>query len=104
MDRISNREAQEYVKEKVPFLANNLSADWSGDGEYYMVFSYDKYPIYIYISTTDNWYETDEKYSITTAKHMSQTRPDVTTVIQHSTMEDIMSRGIVAVVSKRVTQ
>ena len=60
MEQIKNSDAQDYVRGKRAFLGNNLSADWSADGEYYAVFSYDKYPIYIYVDVIDTWYETNK--------------------------------------------
>ena len=104
VDKISNKRAKDYVKDRRPFLGNNLSADWSADEEYYVVFSYDKYPIYVYVDAIDTWYETDDSYSVTTAKHIAQTRPQVTTVIHRYTMEDIVKRGTIAVVRSRLAQ
>jgi len=103
MERISNRDAQEYTKKKVPFLANNLSADWSADGEYYAVFSYDKYPIYIYVDVIETWFETSEPFSTTTKKHMTKTRPHSTLVVSPDYMTNVIKRGYKYIVEHKLT-
>ena len=103
IDRISNRDAQEYVKEKVPFLGSNLSADWSADGDYYVVFSYDKYPIYIYVDIIDRWFETSEPFSITTKKHMTQVRPQSTLVVSPEYIKNAIQRGYEYIAEHKLT-
>ena len=103
MARISKSDAQKYVRDKRPFLGNNLSADWSADEEYYVVFSYDKYPIYIYVDVIDTWYETSDSYSVTTKKHMTQARPPVTTVVSPEYMENVIKRGYEYIAEDRLT-
>jgi hypothetical protein len=39
----------------------------------YVVFSYDWYPIFVY--KDGQWYENQNRYSVSTAKQMSQLRP-----------------------------
>ena len=103
MARISNSDVWCYVREKRPFLATNLSADWSADEEYYTVFSYDKYPIYIYVDVIDTWYETSDSYSVTTKKHMTQARPPVTTVVSPDYMKNVVQRGYEFIAEHRLT-
>ena len=103
MEKISNSDAWYYVRGKRAFLGNNLSADWSADGEYYAVFSYDNYPIYIYVDVIDTWYETSDSYSVTTKKHMTQARPQVTTVVNPEYMENVIQRGYQYIAEDRLT-
>jgi|TARA_R100001530_G_scaffold51165_2_gene38004 hypothetical protein len=103
MEKISNSDAWYYVRGKRAFLGNNLSADWSADGEYYAVFSYDNYPIYIYVDVIDTWYETSEPFSVTTKKHMTQARPQVTTVVNPDYMENVIHRGYKYIAEHRLT-
>ena len=103
MERVRNRDVQIHVHNKRAFLGNNLSADWSADGEYYAVFSYDNYPIYIYVDVIDTWFETSEPFSITTKKHMTQARPDVTTVVNPDYMKNVIHRGYEYIAEHRLT-
>ena len=103
MEKISNGHAQDYVRGKRAFLGNNLSADWSADGEYYAVFSYDNYPIYIYVDVIDTWYETSEPFSVTTKKHMTQARPEVTSVVDPEYMKNVIHRGYEYIAEHRLT-
>lgn len=70
----SNRSCRRYVKERKPFVANNIYAE-ERNGRY-VVFSYgEHFPMYLY----DNgvWYENTDRYSPTTSKHQTQTHPQV---------------------------
>lgn len=72
--KIANRNAREYVRTLQPFTANNLYAE--NAGVFYVVYSYgEHWPLWVYDGENDCWYENDDKYSSTTSKHKSQTRP-----------------------------
>ena len=66
--KTSNRESHHYTTERKPFKANNLSAE-NINGNY-VVKSYGYYPIFIY--SNGQWYENESRYSMTTAKQMTQ--------------------------------
>lgn len=69
--RSSNKDSRSLVQSRTPFNANNLSGEFVGD--VYVVKSYGYYPIFVY--KNGKWYENQDKYSKTTSKQMSQSRP-----------------------------
>ena len=74
--KIPNEKSYLYTKAQMPFRGSNLQAFWSEDSKgvpYYVVKSYDWYPIYIYKEGI--WYEVIERYSSTTGKQMSRSNP-----------------------------
>jgi len=68
MKKISNRNSSTYVENKTPFKANNLSADFENGS--FVVRSYEHYPIFIF--NNGQWFENDDRYSVSTAKQMTQ--------------------------------
>ena len=73
---IANRNAKDFTAKKLPFRASNLEGKWSYnyDGELiYVVYSYGHYPIYIFRDGV--WLVNSDNYSMTTAKHISQSLP-----------------------------
>ena len=70
---IANRDASTYTSAKCEFKANNIFAEWTPDGTRYVVYSYGPHwPLYIYDSTTDQWYANFSHFGRTTSKHKSQ--------------------------------
>ena len=74
VQRISNQEAREYTENMIPFKANNLEGKLLDNGDY-VVLSYGYYPIWWYCKSEGKWYGNSTKYSVTTSKQMSQSRP-----------------------------
>jgi hypothetical protein len=77
--RITNVNARDYVDNLKPFKGSNLEGKWEKDyrGDWgYVVTSYDWYPIYIY--KYKKWFEVDDRYSSSTGKQMSKSRPSAT--------------------------
>ena len=75
---IANRDASTYTSAKREFKANNIFAEWTANGERYVVYSYGPHwPLYIYDSTTDQWYANFSRFGVTTSKHKSQAHPGV---------------------------
>jgi hypothetical protein len=72
--RISNASSREYTENQLPFRANNLDGKVLDNGDY-VVLSYGYYPIWYWSKTKEKWYGNSTKYSITTSRHMSQSRP-----------------------------
>ena len=68
MKKISNKNASTYVENKTPFKANNLSADFENGS--FVVRSYKHYPIFIF--NNGQWFENNDRYSVSTAKQMTQ--------------------------------
>ena len=70
--RIANVNARAYVTARAPFQGNNLYGLKGSRG--YAVFSYGRHwPLYIF--RRGRWYENADRTSVTTSKHLSQTRP-----------------------------
>lgn len=74
--KTANHTAYEYTSSKIPFKGSNLSGRWdvnnSGD-RYYVVHSYDWYPIYLFID--NQWYRVLDNYSSSTSKHLAHSSP-----------------------------
>ena len=98
MKKTSNKNASQYVNTLTEFKANNLSGEIIGTNKYlitnklYVVKSYGYYPIFIYSYQTKNWYETEDRYSVSTAKQMTQVRPTGAQGIKHAYMEAIIKQ------------
>lgn len=74
--RITNVNARDYVSNLKPFKGSNLEGKWEKDyrGDWgYVVTSYGWYPIYIY--KYKKWFEVANRYSSSTGKQMSDSRP-----------------------------
>jgi hypothetical protein len=74
VERIANSNAREYSENMIPFKGNNLEAKTLDNGDY-VVLSYGYYPIWFYSKAENQWYGNSTKYSVTTSKQMSQSRP-----------------------------
>ena len=78
-ERVTNREARKYVQEKKSFTGNNLYGRTHSASEHvlnsrYVVTSYgDHWPLFIY--EDGQWFENNDRNSVTTGKHRSQTHP-----------------------------
>lgn len=72
--KTSNRNARYAVDNLCPFQANNLYAQ--NRGRFYVVFSYgEHWPLWVHDNRSHVWYENSDKYSVTTGRHKSQSRP-----------------------------
>lgn len=74
--RTPNNTAYEYSAAKIPFKGSNLEGYWDVNNNnewYYVVESYGWYPIYLFINNI--WYRVSDKYSSSTAKHLSGSNP-----------------------------
>lgn len=88
--RISNAESRTYTENMLPFVANNLEGKTLSNGDY-VVLSYGYYPIWYYSKKESKWYGNKDKYSMTTAKHISQSRPTYdATILSKSELTDKM--------------
>lgn len=90
--KIANRDASGYVVQLIEFKGNNLSSVKKYN--YYIVYSYEWYPIYVYDYRIGQWYENASRYSRTTAKHITQSRPTDNTI----KMNDIQLRNLHAII------
>jgi ABC-type dipeptide/oligopeptide/nickel transport system ATPase component len=73
---IPNTKAWEFTIAKMPFKGSNMDARWNTDSngvDYYAVYSYSWYPIYLFKQGV--WYEVTRRYSSSTGRQMSNANP-----------------------------
>lgn len=112
--KIANREARAFVQRLHPFEGNNLygtywccnpSSIHPGDSGY-AVFSYgDHWPLFvsIHLDGKDVWFENEERHSMTTSKHKSQTHPQQpTNLLPLREMVLLVQKGYRAMVARRL--
>ena len=72
MSKISNKTARQFVQVRAPFTGNNTFAELRNG--IYVVFSYgDHFPLFAFVN--GEWFENEDKYSVSTSKHRSQLHP-----------------------------
>ena len=71
--KIANRDSRDYVMNLKPFKGSNLHAE--NKGSFYVVYSYEWWPLWIYCKENKVWFENISKYSQTTSKQKSQSFP-----------------------------
>ena len=67
----SNSKGRDLVMAKIPFKGSNTHADYQNGT--YVVYSYGWYPLFV--NKDGQWFENENRYSVSTAKQMSQLRP-----------------------------
>ena len=73
VERVSNKNASDYVNDKAEFQGNNTFSEYING--VYIVYSYGyHFPLFVY--KDGNWYANNEKYSSTISKHYSQLCPN----------------------------
>lgn len=93
--RTTNKQASQYVNELRAFKANNLEGRdqamafqaFGMKPRFYVVYSYGWYPIFVFDRVSRHWYENSDKYSSSTSRHVSQSRPQVNITIKKSLEE-----------------
>ena len=91
MIKTSNTKCRQYTQSQTPFKANNLEGRIEGD--FYIVYSYKWYPLFAYSFTEKGWYENVDKYSVSTSRQTSQSRPmssKETTPLCFQAMKDLL--------------
>ena len=92
IERISNSESRTYTENMIPFKANNLEGKTLSNGDY-VVLSYGYYPIWWYCKSEGKWYGNSTKYSVSTSKHISQSRPSYdATMLSRDELEKTMMK------------
>ena len=92
--RTSNADSKAYTENHLPFMANNLEGKTLENGDY-VVLSYGYYPIWFWHKRTNKWYGNKDKFSVTTAKHISQSRPTYEAeMLSRGEMDSLMSKSI----------
>lgn len=93
-ERVANSQAREYTENMLPFRANNLEGKTLENGDYVVLF-YGYYPIWFYCKRDGKWYGNRDKFSVTTSKHMSQSRPTYhADMLSRSEMDEKMAQSI----------
>lgn len=72
-----NNNAYVYTGSKIPFKGSNLEGTWNVNRNnewYYVVTSYNWYPIYLFINS--QWYRVSNNWSSSTGKHLSNANPN----------------------------
>jgi hypothetical protein len=72
-----NNNAYVYTGSKIPFKGSNLEGTWNVNRKnewYYVVTSYNWYPIYLFIN--NQWYRVSNNWSSSTSKHLSNANPN----------------------------
>jgi hypothetical protein len=88
--RVGNFESRIYSENRLDFIGNNLEGKNLDNGDY-VVLSYKWYPIWFYSKREKQWYGNKDKYSVSTSKHMSQSRPTHdATMLSKSQLSDKM--------------
>lgn len=92
--RISNSEASSYAENHQPFKGNNLEAKNLENGDY-VILSYGYYPIWYWNKKENKWYQNKEKFSQTTARHISSSRPTFDAeVVSRAEMDKMMAQSL----------
>jgi hypothetical protein len=76
--KASNQKSSILTSQRKPFTANNLFSEIHGEN--YFVFSYGHHWI-LYAFVNCVWYENKDRYSVSTSKHRSQSRPTSNTIL-----------------------
>lgn len=74
VEKIANGEAGAYVENRIPFKGSNLEGKTLDNGDY-VVLSYGYYPLWYFNMENREWFGNADKYSVSTSKQMSQSRP-----------------------------
>ena len=95
MVRLANTELRGPIKRREMFQTNSGSVFPQIEGGLYVVYSYGThFPMWVYDGHLNLWFGNSDKYSRTTSKHQSQTRPDVTmTMCDTRTLKQIIAWG-----------
>ena len=71
--KTTNVKSRSFVQNKEPFKANNLKG--VDEGHFYVVYSYNWYPLFAYCFVEKRWFKNIQKYSVSTSKQATQCEP-----------------------------
>ena len=92
VERITNSESRTYSENMIPFKGANLEGKTLDNGDY-VVLSFGYYPIWWYCKSEGKWYGNSTKFSVTTSKQMSQSRPTYdATMLSRNDLEQTMMK------------
>lgn len=105
MKRVSNSSCRPFVQQRTPFQGSNLYAINLGQGTddfRYVVYSYGiHWPLFVY--TNGCWFENEQKHSVSTSKHRSQSHPHHPTILLSTHwMRTLADCGYSAIAKERI--
>lgn len=106
--KIANRDARNFVRQRLPFQGSNLFAQVhtrnSEPDTWYVVYSYGvHWPLFICANGV--WFENEDRFSVTTSKHRSQTHPHCPTMLLSTEwMKKLAQGGYQALVKARIVE
>ena len=86
LPKTTNQGSHRLVSEQMEFKGSNLYGFWLDNGsehpehndDRYTVWSYGcHWPLFVYVKETDQWFYNEDRYSVSTSKHQSQSHPSV---------------------------
>lgn len=99
--RTTNKKAASCVESFTDFKASNLSG--VNTDKFYIVYSYGWYPLFVFCKESKQWFENMDKYSMSTTRQTSQSRPRTRDPIQranHAFLKQMIAQGAKMKVSK----
>jgi hypothetical protein len=105
MTRLANTDVRGPIQRREMFKTNSGSVYPRREGNLYVVYSYGThFPMWVYDDEIDQWFGNADKYSRTTSKHQSQTRPyvDMTMCDTHTLRQIIAWGGYTGYTAARV--
>ena len=91
--KIANNESRSYTENMMPFKGSNLEGKTLDNGDY-VVLSYGYYPIWFYSKSQGQWYGNKDKYSQSTGRQISQSRPTYdATILSRRELEEVMFKS-----------
>jgi hypothetical protein len=89
MRKVSNGKVRGLVQSMVEFKANNIFSELNQNS--YVVYSYGKH-FPMYANVKGQWYKNNDRYSVSTSKHQSQSHPLVDCVeVSTSALKEIIN-------------
>lgn len=71
--KIANKDSRQYVRDLKAFTGSNLKGVHTD--KFYIVFSYNWWPLFVFEKALGNWYENSECYNVSTSRQKSQCHP-----------------------------
>lgn len=104
--KIANKDAREYVRNRIVFDGSNLFARYATDN-LYVVYSYGfHFPMYIWDNTCGIWLRNVTEKSASTAKHYSECCPALPVHMTDFSVAEMVSivdaKGLVGAIKQRV--
>jgi hypothetical protein len=100
--RIANSDSSSSAENFLDFQGSNLEGKTLSNGDY-VVLSYGWYPLWFYSRRNSTWYGNSTKYSASTSKQSSQSRPTYNAImLPKDQLEKVMANSSMGVDSKEM--